>query len=114
MDFKGQLKFTATLLLVGFGLGLVASMFWGPGLISWWWKPPGDSGVNLCGEQVLDSTRMLVQMQMWTGLGLGVFATVIGHLVAYKRRPVIVQAGAQAATQSMTTTSPPTEPPSGP
>jgi len=57
---------------------------------------------------------MLVQMQMWTGLGLGVFATVIGHLVAYKRRPVIVQAGAQAATQSMTTTSPPTEPPSGP
>jgi len=92
MDFKGQLKFTATLLLVGVGLGLFASMFWGPGLISWWWKPPGNAGISLCGEQVLESTHMLVRVQMWTGLGLGVLVAALGHLVAYKRRTVVVQA----------------------
>ena len=114
MDFKGQLKFTVTLLLVGVGLGLFASMFWGPGLISWWWKPPGDSGVNFCGEQVLDSTRMLVQVQMWTGLGLGVFVAIIGHLVAYKRRPVVVQSAPAAAPQVAPPVEPPANPPAAP
>jgi hypothetical protein len=84
---KEHLKFTATLLLVGAGLGLLASMFWGPGLISWWWTPPGAAGSlnNLCGDQVQSAASALVKMQLVTGGVLGVVAAAVGHFVRYKR-----------------------------
>lgn len=85
---KEQLKFTAILLLAGAGLGLMASMFWGPGLISWWWTPPGEGGTlnNLCGDQVRNSATALVKMQLITGLSLGVVFIAVGHIVRHKRR----------------------------
>ena len=84
---KDQLKFTAMLLLSGAGLGLLASMFWGPGLISWWWTPPGTGGPlnNLCGDQVQAAASALVKMQLVTGGVLGVLVAAGGHFVRYKR-----------------------------
>lgn len=102
---KEQLKFTAMLLLVGAGLGLLASMFWGPGLISWWWTPPGNVGAlnNLCGDQVKEAASALVKMQLVTGGVLGVVAAAVGHFVRYKR--------AQNASTGVPSAAPPAAPP---
>lgn len=96
---KEQLKFTAMLLLAGAGLGLVASMFWGPGLISWWWTPPGTGGTlnNLCGDQVHAAASALVKMQLMTGLALGVVAVAGGHLIRHKRLQNAAAGGAPPA-----------------
>ncbi len=88
MNFREALRFTATLLLVGIGVGLLASMFWGPSLISWWWTPPGDAGgiTAMCGHQVRDAAAALVRMQLITGAALGVLTAALGHFIAWKRR----------------------------
>ncbi|MCK6573765.1 hypothetical protein L6V77_22010 [Myxococcota bacterium] len=85
---REHLRFTGMLLLAGAGTGLIASMFWGPGLISWWWTPPGQAGsiTNLCGDQVREAAGALVRMQVITGIGLGIVFAGVGHFVAYKRR----------------------------
>ena len=85
---KEHVKFTGILLLVGGVLGLLASMWWGPQLISWWWMPPSGGGVisTVCGDQVKDAARALVQMQLITGAALGVVIAIVGNWVAYKRR----------------------------
>jgi hypothetical protein len=88
MNFREALRFTATLLLVGIGVGLLASMFWGPALISWWWTPPGNAGslTAVCGDQVRDAATALVKMQLTTGAALGALTAALGHFIAWKRR----------------------------
>jgi hypothetical protein len=80
------IKRTAVLLLAGAGLGLIASMWYGPALISWWWNPPGNSGVvQICGDQVSAATRSLVHFQLTVGAGLAVVFAVFGNWFAMRR-----------------------------
>jgi hypothetical protein len=108
---REQIKFTALLLLAGAGLGLLASMFWGPGLISWWWTPPGQAGTftNLCGDQVREAAAALVRMQLITGGVLGAVFAGVGHFVAHKRRQRLAASGGAPVAAP-----PPNPPPAGP
>ena len=83
-----MMKRTLTLLFVGIGLGLVASMWFGPGMIAWWFRPPGQvtGGLaQMCGDQVLAATEQLVRMQLIAGASLGVVIAIVGNLVARKK-----------------------------
>ena len=82
-----MLKRTLSLLFAGLGLGVIFSMWFGPGMIAWWFRPPGPTtGIaQMCGDQVLAATEQLVRMQLFAGIGLGVVIAIVGNLVVRRR-----------------------------
>jgi hypothetical protein len=68
-------------LLGGLVLGLVASMWWGPRLVTWWYTPPGSGvGATLCTEQIRGATERLVQWQLISGVVLGLVLALLAAL----------------------------------
>lgn len=82
---KAFLKRTAILLLVGAGLGLIASMWFGPGVIEYWYVPPGQAAVLVDISKITEATTALVRLQLGVGIALGLLLAVGGNYVAWKR-----------------------------
>jgi hypothetical protein len=82
-------KRTLMLFLLGSALGFVASMWWGPRFISWWYTPPGsqNSMVAMCGQQLTGATTSLVKTQLLVGAGLGLMLAILGLFLSARRRP---------------------------
>ncbi len=70
---------------VGVTLGLVASMWFGPQMITWWSAPPGAQNGFSCSSQIEAATRQLVKLQLGVGATLGFLLAIIANVVAGRR-----------------------------
>ena len=88
-------------LLAGVTIGVIASMWWGPSLITWWFTPPGHNVIlNACNDQIDMAMRRLVQWQLGSGLGLGVVLAVLANVWASRHRKVTPPASPTPTNQT--------------
>lgn len=88
-----MIKRTLMLLLAGLGVGLVLTMWFGPGLISWWNRPSVATPIS-CDSAIREVTRDLVNMQLQVGAALGLVFAVAGNLLAHRRSKTAALAAA--------------------
>lgn len=98
---RGFARRTLFYLLLGAGVGFVASMWWGPSFIAWWYMPPGseNSMVAMCGQQIMGATRSLVQMQLLVAGGLGLVFAILANVFAARRRKAGAHTGGASSSQ---------------
>ena len=61
---------------IGGILGSILVMFYGPHIVSWWWRPPGPSTAFACDGQIASATLGLIDMQICCA-GLGAVAYLL-------------------------------------
>jgi uncharacterized membrane protein len=81
-----MIRRTLMWLTIGFGLGTFATMWFGPGFVTWWTTPPGGGMGAMCSEQVRWATTRLVELQLGTGFALGIILVVASFLWARRKK----------------------------
>lgn len=80
----------AVQLAVGAAIGFIATCFFGPGLLGWWYEPPVKE-VFSCASSVRSAISQFVVMQLISAAVGGIIVTIVVLLVRRrfaKRAPV--------------------------
>lgn len=95
-----MLKRIVMLLLIGLSTGVLAGMWFGPGVTAWRYKPAFTSAVNICEGQINEATKQLVWFQLTLGVSTAVLFAGSGYFLARRRARALAAAAAAPVAET--------------